>query len=82
MNLRDYLKKYQMTQRELAEGVGVCKQTITSICDNRYNPSVSLAEKIEKFTNGQVTIIDIRRCTRYCLPGCPCSKNKKSGSQK
>jgi putative transcriptional regulator len=39
-------KKLGMTQEELAEKVGVTRQTIISLESGRYNPSLLLAHKI------------------------------------
>jgi putative transcriptional regulator len=36
----------EMTQEDLAETVGVTRQTIIAIEKNRYNPSLELAMKI------------------------------------
>lgn len=41
-------KKLGVTQEELAEKVGVTRQTIISLEQNRYNPSLLLAHKITK----------------------------------
>jgi putative transcriptional regulator len=38
----------KLTQQELADAVGVSRQTILSIEKNRYNPSLILAIKIAK----------------------------------
>jgi putative transcriptional regulator len=38
----------EMTQEELAERVGVSRQTIVAIEGGRYNPSVSLAIRIAR----------------------------------
>ena len=43
-----YRNKLSMTQEELAEAVGVTRQTIISLEQNRYNPSLFLAYKITK----------------------------------
>ncbi|XMB73199.1 helix-turn-helix transcriptional regulator [Mycoplasmatota bacterium WC30] len=40
-----------MTQQELADIVGCTRQTIISIEQNRYNPSLSLAKKIAYIFN-------------------------------
>lgn len=41
-------KKLKMTQEELAELTGVTRQTIISLEQGRYNPSLELAVKIKK----------------------------------
>ncbi|KAB2489467.1 helix-turn-helix transcriptional regulator [Priestia endophytica] len=38
--------KHKLSQKQLAELVGVSRQTINSIESNRYNPSLVLAFKI------------------------------------
>lgn len=41
-------KKLELTQEELAETTGVSRQTIISLEQNRYNPSLGLASAITK----------------------------------
>jgi len=41
-----YRKKLNMTQEELAELVGVTRQTILVLEQGKYNPSLLLAHKI------------------------------------
>ena len=43
-----FRNKLSMTQEELAGIVGVTRQTIISLEQNRYNPSLFLAHKITK----------------------------------
>lgn len=43
-----YRNKLGITQEELAGKVGVTRQTIISLEQNRYNPSLLLAHKITK----------------------------------
>lgn len=43
-----FRNKMSMTQEELASKVGVTRQTIISLEQNRYNPSLYLAYKITK----------------------------------
>lgn len=52
-----YRKKQGLTQVELAELLEVSRQTIGSLENGRYNPSILLAFKIAKIFN--VTIEDI-----------------------
>jgi len=44
----EYRKKLNLTQEELAEKVGVTRQTIISLEQERYNPSLQLAYNITK----------------------------------
>lgn len=46
--LRAYRRSHDLTQEELAERVGVTRQTILSIERGRYNPSVGLALRIAR----------------------------------
>lgn len=41
-----YRNKLGLTQEQLADAVGVSRQTIISLEQNRYNPSLFLAHKI------------------------------------
>lgn len=52
-----YRATKRMTQQELADLVGVSRQTIMQLERNRYNPSMLLAYSIAKVFN--VTIEDI-----------------------
>ena len=45
-HVRRYRRERDMTQQELADRVGVTRQTILSIEGGRYNPSVGLALRI------------------------------------
>lgn len=44
----------EMTQQELADKVGVTRQTIMAMEQNRYNPSLALAIRIARTFNKQV----------------------------
>ena len=46
--ITEYRKKLKMTQQELAESVEVTRQTIISLEQGRYNPSLELAQNISK----------------------------------
>jgi len=48
-SLREYRTKAGMTQEQLAEAVGVSRQTIISIERGRYVPSLPLALKIVRY---------------------------------
>ena len=49
--IRDLREKFGFTQQDLAEKVGVSRQTIISLENERYNPSISLAYKVSKIFN-------------------------------
>lgn len=44
--IKDLRKQSNMTQEELAKACGVSRQTIISLENGRYNPSIYLAHKI------------------------------------
>jgi putative transcriptional regulator len=46
--ITEFRKKLEMTQEELADKVKVTRQTIISLEQGRYNPSLELAWKITK----------------------------------
>jgi putative transcriptional regulator len=51
LEIRNHLRRHRlladgMTQQELADRVGVTRQTIVSIEKGRYNPSVGLALRL------------------------------------
>ena len=46
--LKEYRAKYNMTQEDLAQRVGVRRETIGNLEKGRYNPSLALAWRIAK----------------------------------
>lgn len=48
-SLQEYREQYDLSQRELAEHVGVTRQTINAVEGNRYDPSVELVFKLAAF---------------------------------
>ena len=47
--LKELRKKQNLTQEELAEALGVTRQTILAIENNKYDPTLRLAFKISRF---------------------------------
>ena len=45
----DIRKQRSIRQEELAKVLGVSRQTVSSLENGRYNPSILLAHKIAKF---------------------------------
>lgn len=46
--IKEFREKYKYTQEELAKRLGVSRQTIISLENGRYNPSINLAFKISR----------------------------------
>lgn len=52
--IKELRATFDLTQEQLAENIGVSRQTIISIENGRYNPSLLLAYKIAKSFNCQI----------------------------
>ncbi len=52
--VEQFRKDHQLTQVELADAVGVSRQTIIAIEKGNYTPSVTLAMKIAQFFHSPV----------------------------
>ena len=63
-DLKVYRAKFDLTQEELANKVGVTRQTIISIEKGRYEPSLSLAFKLANYFD--VKIEDIFSYEKKC----------------
>jgi len=57
--LEEIRKKYQIRQEDLADALEVSRQTICSLENGRYNPSILLAFKIAKYFNKTIEEIFI-----------------------
>ena len=53
-NLQEVREAYGMTQQDLADQVGIRRETIVHLENNRYNPSLEMALKIAQVLNKQV----------------------------
>ena len=47
--IEDIRKQRSIRQEELAKALGVSRQTVSSLENGRYNPSIMLAYKIAKY---------------------------------
>ena len=57
-NIIEQIRKEKgIRQEEFAKSMGVSRQTISSLENGRYNPSITLAYKIAKYFN--LTIEDV-----------------------
>jgi len=52
--IKVYRAKYDLTQWDLADDVGVTRQTIIAIEKNRYAPSLDLAFRIARRFNAKI----------------------------
>ena len=50
-NIRTLRETQNLTQQDLADQLGVSRQTIISLENGRYNPSIMLAYRISKIFN-------------------------------
>ena len=57
--IEDIRKERGIRQEELAKSMGVSRQTISSLENGRYNPSITLAYKIAKYFNMSIEEIFI-----------------------
>lgn len=48
-NLEKLRKEYKVSQQDFAKYLGVTRQTISSLENGRYNPSILLAMKIARY---------------------------------
>jgi len=56
-NVKVYRAMHDLTQESLAQKLGVTRQTVVSIENGRYDPSIGLAFRIARLFN--VTIEDV-----------------------
>ena len=56
-NIRELRKSRKLRQEDLAEILGVTRQTIIAIENNKYDPTLELAMKISEFF--EVTVNEI-----------------------
>ncbi len=64
-NLEAIRKQHGITQEELADTLEVSRQTISSLENGRYNPSIILAFKIAKYFNMSIEDIFIYEEEHY-----------------
>jgi len=57
--IRELREQFNLTQQALAEKVEVSRQTIISLENGKYNPSIFLAYKISKVFNLSIEIVFI-----------------------
>ncbi len=59
MELRLWLCKNRITIKDFSDKLGYTREYIGNICSEKHIPSVYLAKRISKFTNGEVSVMDL-----------------------
>ena len=80
MDLRTYLFKNRISQVDFARMLGVARPTMNCYLSGKFMPSESTVKKIEKLTDGKVTVKDLRRgkpFRDYICPTCKCRRRVK-----
>jgi len=57
--IEEYRRERRLTQSELADALGVTRQTISSLENGKYNASLVLAHKIAQFFDAAIEDIFI-----------------------
>jgi putative transcriptional regulator len=60
--VKEFRKERKLTQDELAQELGVTRQTINAIENNKYNPTLELAMKTAKYLGVGVEELFILEC--------------------
>lgn len=63
-NIRMYRAKFSLTQEQLADKIGVSRQTVIAIESNKYLPSLGLAFRIARLFR-----VPIEEVFGYCEEG-------------
>ena len=53
-SIKEHRKSYKLTQEELANNLGVTRQTIIAIENDKYNPTLELAMRLAKYLDVRV----------------------------
>lgn len=57
--VKEFRKQLKLTQDELAQELGVTRQTINAIENNKYNPTLELALKMSRYLGVGVELLFI-----------------------
>jgi len=49
--VKEFRKQFQLTQEELADKLGVTRQTIIAVENDKYNPTLELAMRLSRYLN-------------------------------
>ena len=64
-HIREYRKQRGLRQEDLADSLGVSRQTIIAIENNKYNPTLELAMKLARYLNTTVEELFILEETHH-----------------
>jgi transcriptional regulator with XRE-family HTH domain len=62
MTLKEFVNKYKMTGKKFCAGSGISFPTYWSLMKGSHRPSQRTSEKIEQFTQGLITVKELRGC--------------------
>ena len=57
--IKEFRAKFDLTQKKLAEKIGIRRETVSFLEKGKYNPSLKLAAKIARFFNSEIEEIFI-----------------------
>lgn len=59
MDIKEYLTSYNIKQCEFAKNIGISKAHLSMIANRKRNPSIPLAKKIVRITEGKVDALKL-----------------------
>jgi transcriptional regulator with XRE-family HTH domain len=59
MRLTDYLDSKNISKAQFSRLIGISPMHLSNICNRRRNPSVPLIKRIQKYTDGEVSMDDL-----------------------
>jgi transcriptional regulator with XRE-family HTH domain len=70
MKLKDWIKAHGMSVPIMSRVLAVSENYLYRISSGAINPSYPLAKLIEAYTNGDVTVDELRPCDKLRCPTC------------
>jgi DNA-binding XRE family transcriptional regulator len=61
MNLKEFLEKHNIKQKDFAEQVGVCRNSIVNYIRGNRRPTAWICRRIERATQNRVRTDDLMR---------------------
>ena len=59
MKIAEYLNIYNIKQSDFAKNIGISRAHICLIIKGERRPSITLAKKMEKISNGKISALEI-----------------------